>query len=245
MGVITAEEKLEIKIKTHRQLMWIGVFSIVMMFAGLSSGYIVGKGDKTWVKIFVPDAFFVSTVILLFSSVTYFFAVRSIKDGKQKIALLMVGLTLILGVTFTAYQVKGWSYLTERNCNFGGGTSIRMVVENDVAVYGKDYIVVQKGKELDYFEGKFYDPRDVNHSAPNTKVALDASNNSSSFFFLMTGLHVFHLLFGLISLVLVFVKTIRKKYSIEDHIGIKVSAIYWHFLDFLWLYLLGLLYFVG
>jgi cytochrome c oxidase subunit 3 len=49
----------------------------------------------------------------------------------------------------------------------------------------------------------------------------------------------------LISLVVVFLKSVKRKYSENDYIGMKVSAIYWHFLDFLWLYLLGILYWIG
>jgi heme/copper-type cytochrome/quinol oxidase subunit 3 len=118
-------------------------------------------------------------------------------------------------------------------------------VDNQVGVYGEDYIVVQKGNELNYFEGDFYDKRDKTYSSPVKKVNLDTSNNSSSYFFLLTGLHFLHLIGGLISLLFVFVKSVKGKYTKEDDVGIKVSAIYWHFLDFLWLYLLGLLYFVG
>jgi cytochrome c oxidase subunit 3 len=76
-------------------------------------------------------------------------------------------------------------------------------------------------------------------------VNLNTSNNSSSYFFLLTGLHVLHLIGGLISLVVVFLKSVKRKYSENDYIGMKVSALYWHFLDFLWLYLLGILYWIG
>ena len=45
---ISPEEKLEIKKKTHKQLMYVGIFSILMMFAGLSSAYIVSKSEFHW-----------------------------------------------------------------------------------------------------------------------------------------------------------------------------------------------------
>lgn len=245
MSKISPEEKLEIKKKTHRQLMYIGVFSITMMFGGLSSAYIVSKADVTWVKIFPPTAFYISSALIILSSVTYFVAVQLIKKEKKALSAVMVIITLILGLLFTNYQVEGWKYLGERGSYMGGKNNIRLIVDNPLSVYGEDYVVVQKGNELNYFEGKFYDKRDKTYSSPVEKVNLDTSNNSSSYFFLLTGLHFLHLIGGLISLVIVSVKSVRGKYSNDDHIGVKVSAIYWHFLDFLWLYLLGLLYFIG
>jgi len=245
MSNLSPEEKLEIRNKTHRQLMWVGVFSITMMFGGLSSAYIVSKADVTWVKIFPPIAFYISSAVIIASSITYFLAIFFIKKGKKTLGAVMVGVTLILGFAFLHYQVKGWSYLSERGSYMGGKNNIRLMVDNELSIYGEDYVVVQKGNELNYFEGKFYDKRDKTYSVPVEKVNLDTSNNSSSYFFLLTGLHFLHLIGGLISLLFVFVKSLKGKYSNDDHVGIKVSAIYWHFLDFLWLYLLGLLYFIG
>ena len=245
MSNLSPAEKLEIRTKTHRQLMWVGVFSITMMFGGLSSAYIVSKADVTWVKIFPPVAFYISSAAIILSSVIYVIAMQLLKKGKRTLSTIMVFLTLILGFVFLTYQVKGWSYLNERGSYVGGNNNVRLVVENDLSEYGKDYIVVQKGVELAYYEGEFYDKRDKTFSSPVKKVNLDTSNNSSSYFFLLTGLHFLHLIGGLISLIVVFIKSFKGKYSKDDMIGIKVSAIYWHFLGFLWLYLLGLLYFIG
>lgn len=241
---ISPEEKLEIKKKTHKQLMYVGIFSILMMFAGLSSAYIVSKSNGTWVKIFPPQVFYWSSLVIVISSFTYAFAVKQVKKGQNGYGLILVSITLLLGLSFAGLQFKGWKYLTETG-NYFGYNNVKVVVENKKAEYGKDYVVVYNGNPLNYFEGEFYDQRDINYSAPVKKVNLDTSNHSSSYFYMLTGLHLVHLLGGLISLLLVWVKCARKKYSENDHIGIKVSEIYWHFLDFLWLYLLGLLYFVG
>lgn len=239
------EEKLQIRKKTYRQLMWVGLFSIIMFFAGLSSAYVVSRADGTWVKIFPPHVFYLSTITILLSSLTYFLAVKFISQEKQKQGSIMIAITLILGLVFVNFQVQGWKYLNERGNHMGGYNNIRYLVENNKAEYGKDYVIVQKGKELAYHNGEFYDKRDVQFSQPILKVNLESSNNASSYFFILTGMHIVHLAGGLLSLIFVFFKSIRKKYTKNDHVGIKVSAIYWHFLDFLWLYLLGLLYFVG
>lgn len=245
MSKLSPEEKIEIRKKSHRQLMWVGIFSITMMFGGLSSAYIVSKSDGVWVKIIVPEAFFISTMLIILSSISYFFAVKFVSRESHKMSALLVGFTLLLGLGFFNFQMKGWSQLNEQGNYLGGFTKIQELVDNPKAIYGQDYVIMQKGKELSYYKGSFYDKRDVNYSMPIKKLNLDINNNSSSYFFILTGLHVLHLFAGILSLIFVLVKTLRKKYSKNDHIGIKVSAIYWHFLDFLWLYLLGLLYFVG
>jgi cytochrome c oxidase subunit 3 len=72
----------------------------------------------------------------------------------------------------------------------------------------------------------------------NGIIAVGASSTpSSSFLYLLTAMHIAHLIGGLISLLVVFVKLSRNKYSIENYLGVQVSITYWHFLGGLWLYL--------
>ena len=51
--------------KAKKNLVYIGMFSVVMFFAGLTSAYIVSMGDSFWVKTQLPQAFWISTVIIL------------------------------------------------------------------------------------------------------------------------------------------------------------------------------------
>ena len=68
-------------------------------------------------------------------------------------------------------------------------------------------------------------------------LAGKESTQESSFLYLITGLHVLHLIGGLLSLIVVLVKTFKKKYNAEDTVGMQVSLTYWHFLGGLWMYL--------
>ena len=68
-------------------------------------------------------------------------------------------------------------------------------------------------------------------------LAGSESTPESSFLYLITGLHVAHLIGGLVSLIIVLVKTFKKKYNLEDTVGMQVSLTYWHFLGGLWIYL--------
>tara|TARA_B100000809_G_scaffold20912_1_gene18479 strand:- start:5830 stop:6423 length:594 start_codon:yes stop_codon:yes gene_type:complete len=63
------------------------------------------------------------------------------------------------------------------------------------------------------------------------------STQESSFLYLITGLHIAHLIGGLISLIVVLVKTVKKRYNSDDSVGYQVSLTYWHFLGGLWVYL--------
>jgi cytochrome c oxidase subunit 3 len=68
-----------------------------------------------------------------------------------------------------------------------------------------------------------------------------ASNPHSSFFYLLTGVHVAHLLGGLVWFVAVFAKIRRLAYTPGED-GLRLFATYWHFLAVLWAYLLFLLF---
>src|SRR3954470_21169201 len=87
----------EIKRKALRTLLWFGIVSITMLFAGLTSAYIVRQGEGKWVEFSLPQLFAISSVIILISSFTLQWGISSIKKNdisKLKTALL---LTLILG----------------------------------------------------------------------------------------------------------------------------------------------------
>jgi cytochrome c oxidase subunit 3 len=71
-----------------------------------------------------------------------------------------------------------------------------------------------------------------------------ASNTASSFFYILTAAHALHLLGGIIALAYVAVHNFERGTSVPRVVAANVAAIYWHFMDGLWVYLLALLYFV-
>lgn len=70
------------------------------------------------------------------------------------------------------------------------------------------------------------------------------SNVSGSFFIILVFGHAAHVIGGILALIFTTVKSILGKYSAENHIGIEVCGIYWHFLDILWIYLILFLVFI-
>jgi cytochrome c oxidase subunit 3 len=62
-------------------------------------------------------------------------------------------------------------------------------------------------------------------------------NNSVSLFYVITALHLAHVIGGLISLLVTSIRSAAKKYSPQNYTGVKLTSLYWHFLDGLWVYL--------
>lgn len=63
------------------------------------------------------------------------------------------------------------------------------------------------------------------------------SNAAGSFMYVITGLHVAHLFGGLLYLIGVIIRSTKNQFNAENHLKLKLCAIYWHFLDILWVYL--------
>src|SRR5690606_14836335 len=71
------------KIHPQKFAMWIAIGSIIMMFGGLTSGYIVRKSQGNWELLNLPSAFYTSTVVILLSSLTLSLALRYFKQRKM------------------------------------------------------------------------------------------------------------------------------------------------------------------
>jgi cytochrome c oxidase subunit 3 len=64
-------------------------------------------------------------------------------------------------------------------------------------------------------------------------------------FYMMTGMHAFHVLTGVIILFIVLRNGLRGKYSAERHWGVEGAANYWHFVDVVWIFYYPALYLIG
>ena len=78
----------------------------------------------------------------------------------------------------------------------------------------------------------------------NSGVYL-AANPSTAFFYILTASHAAHLLGGLTALVYVDVQALQFSLGPAKRTAIDCSAIFWHFLDVLWIYLMVLFYVWG
>lgn len=106
----------------HKFTLWVAIGSIVMMFAGLTSAFIVKSNQSTWVPVAVPKVFWVSTAAILLSSLTIQLALRSFKQRYMQQYRMLVGVTLILGIAFVLMQWLGFQQLwNDQGITFKGG----------------------------------------------------------------------------------------------------------------------------
>ena len=179
--------------KAHGTLLMIGMFSVVMLFAGLTSAYIVSKGSlgSQWDIITLPYMFYLSTVMILISSCFGYFSTKHALSNKTNMLTKSLFFTIMFGVLFFVFQVLGWNALTN--------------------------------------EGKF----------------LSGNNVASSYLYVLTFTHLLHLIGGLIALIIVYIKSIQRKYNSESNNGLILAIRFWHFLAILWIYLLLFLVFIN
>jgi len=72
--------------------------------------------------------------------------------------------------------------------------------------------------------------------------AVEFSNPFASAFYALTGLHGLHVTLGAVLLGIVFVRGLRGQYSAERHVSVKTAALYWHFVDVVWVFLVAAVY---
>ena len=112
------------KIHPHKFTLWIGIGSILMMFAGLTSAYIVKRNQANWITFELPKAFWYSTVAMVLSSITLFFAGRSFKGREMQQYRSLMTATIILGVLFIALQIVGFNELVKQGIGLGKTVSV-------------------------------------------------------------------------------------------------------------------------
>lgn len=339
------------KEKAKKSLVWILIFSVAMFFAGLTSAYIVSMGDNFWIKVAFPNAFWLSTVLILISSLTLVAAIRFARKGDSKKMRLFIVLTTILGVLFGVFQFQGYQKLVSNGAhlvsqimvddgrygdyyeikmdnvilnlegnqyaknheiltdsdtqtlkefalNFKIGTSVNDVfnipnygkrftllykdepltllngkfqkvngeellpVEYDRLTYlarnivdgrgdfyiagqlGEDFELYYKGKALEYKERKlFYNNQELSANMQN-KLMRGNSDTSTTYLYLITFLHLLHIVAGLLMLLSYVRRSFTEDLTNSDAISLRSGAIFWHFLGVLWVYLLLFLLFI-
>lgn len=162
--------------------LYIAMGSIVMMFAGLTSAYIVRQAQGNWIYYKLPFTFWISTIAILASSVTIHLGIKAFKSRAMSRYKMLITTTLVLGILFAVLQWIGFQQLYGNNIRVDG-------------------------------------------------------NPSESFLFIIAGLHLLHILGGIIALLIVFFRAFRTKVKVYNATGLEIVASYWHFVDVLWIYL--------
>jgi cytochrome c oxidase subunit 3 len=100
--------------------MWMVIAAVVMMFAALSSAYIILSFDSERRQVKMPPMFFLSTGIIVLSSCTIEAAKRSLKRKNESRYREWTVATLFLGLVFLTAQVMGWRELAAQGVYFAG-----------------------------------------------------------------------------------------------------------------------------
>ncbi|NMH27107.1 heme-copper oxidase subunit III [Flavobacterium sp. SE-s28] len=183
---MTVEEHKARKERSAKLILWFAMISMFMMFAGLTSAFLVSKGRADWIKDFqMPTAFYASTAVILTCSFMMHWALVSVRKGKHTSATGALLATFLLGLAFFFLQFQGFRQ------------------------------IIQMGY---YFTGQ-------------------ASSITTTFLYVVALVHLAHVLGGMISLLVIIYNHFKQKYKPGQTLGIELGATYWHFLDFLWLFL--------
>ncbi|RBN51029.1 cytochrome c oxidase subunit 3 [Flavobacterium psychrolimnae] len=189
---MTAAEQKSRTARSYKLILLFAMVSMTMMFAGLTSAFVVSKSRADWLKDFqLPPAFYYSTLAIIACSVTFHLAKKSIQKNDQSKTTIFLLSTLVLGILFVILQFVGFGQIVENGYYFtGSGSSI-----------------------------------------------------TTTFLYVVTVVHLIHLAGGVISLLIIIYNHFKQKYNSSQTLGIELGAMYWHFLDLLWVYLFLFLYF--
>lgn len=186
------QEYKQAKRKSAKPMLWVSMVSMTMMFAGLTSAYVVSRKRSDWVSFDLPQAFYVSTLLIVLSSITFMLAKYFIKQNNRALTTSFLLLTLAAGIGFVFFQFEGFNELLKSGLFFAGAQS----------------------------------------------------TVKSSFIYGITIAHLAHVAAGIIVLLVVVFNHFNKKYSANDSLGLELGAIFWHFVDILWIYLFLFFYFI-
>ena len=111
--------------RAKKMMLWFGIVSLIMGFAGWTSAYIVSRSSREdWISdIQLPKAFFISTAIIVLSSITYIIAKKAVQKDKGILGSYMLVTTLVLGLLFIFMQFQGFQEMLANGYFFTGPTS--------------------------------------------------------------------------------------------------------------------------
>lgn len=185
MYMASVSEQQRKRLHPHKFALWVAMASILMMFAGFTSAYIVKRSGSNWLEFSLPPVFWYSTFVILLSSLTIHLAGKSFKTRNMARYRTLITVTACLGILFVVLQLTGFQYLQEHG--------VKLIGTN--------------------------------------------SNASGSFLGVITGIHMLHVLGGVIVLLVLFIRAFNRRIKNYSAVPIEIASTYWHFVDGIWIYL--------
>lgn len=110
--------------RAKKMMLWFGMISMSMTFAGLTSAYVVSSSRSDWIQqIELPFAFTLSTILIILSSCTFYGGLKMMQKDKIRESLLLLLVTLLLALGFVYFQFQGFSGLIDKGYYFTGPES--------------------------------------------------------------------------------------------------------------------------
>jgi cytochrome c oxidase subunit III len=117
------EAKKPLSMNPKKFGLWLFLVSVVMIFAALTSAYIVRQADGDWLYFQLPDLFWYTSGVIIVSSITMHWALISARKDNLETVKIAIGLTSLLGLLFLIGQFYGWSDLVKNSVYFVGNPS--------------------------------------------------------------------------------------------------------------------------
>ncbi len=99
------------RIHPYKFTLWVAMGSITMMFAGLTSAYLVRSAQDNWLEFDMPIIFWISTGVIILSSLFIHNAGKAFRKRQMPLYKKMMLLTGFAGLVFIALQLFGFYYL--------------------------------------------------------------------------------------------------------------------------------------
>ena len=121
---LTQGSEKEKQARAKKMMLWFGIVSLIMSFAGWTSAFVVSSAREDWLTGFVlPNAFSVSVALIILSSLTLLLAKKYLKLNMASKASFYLGATMLLGIGFIVSQLIGFQQIIDLGFNFTGPTS--------------------------------------------------------------------------------------------------------------------------
>ncbi|MFQ5611722.1 MAG: heme-copper oxidase subunit III [Anaerolineae bacterium] len=186
-------------------------------------------------------------------------ATSPLVESKQRIAIRRLGLwlfiasesCLFLGILIARYYMQGLHRPAEVNQILGLAITIILLTSSFFA--NRAEVSISRGDQPAFLRhllvtiglGVLFLVGVVVFEWPEALHFAPPSTGYGTALFSLTGLHAFHVLTGVIVLVVVYLQGRRGHYSAENHWDVEGGVVYWHFVDVAWVVIYPTLYLVG
>ena len=117
---VVKEPKATLSMHPKKFALWLFIVTVVMVFAAMTSAYIVRQSEGNWLEFDLPQSFWLNSGIILLSSLTMHWAYWSAKKDHLKSLKIAMVATTVLGIAFLVGQYASWSDLVAMDVYFVG-----------------------------------------------------------------------------------------------------------------------------